>query len=69
MRIRCKKSKRFLCDVNIEDYLENLRKLGISQEIPLKITVPCKACKEVEVYHVYEKHYIFKENVTKSVIK
>lgn len=67
MRIRCKKTKRFLCDVNIEEYLENLRKLGISQEIPLILTIPCKACKEVELYHVYEKHYIFKENVKKQL--
>lgn len=67
MRIRCKKTKRFLCEVNIEEYLENLRKLGISQEIPLKITIPCKACKEIEVYYVYEKHYIFKENITKQL--
>ena len=66
MIIKCKKSKRFLCDVNIEEYLENLKRLGISQEIPLKITVPCKACKEVEIYHVYETHYIFKENVKKN---
>lgn len=69
MRITCKKSKRFLCEINIEDYLENLRKLGISQEVPLKLIVPCKACKEVEVYHIYEKHYIFKENIKKTVIK
>lgn len=66
MIIRCKKSKRFLCDVNIEEYLENLKKLGVSQEIPLKIKIPCRACKEVEIYHIYEKHYIFKENEKKS---
>ena len=69
MRIKCKKTKRFLCEVNIEEYLENLKKLGISQEIPLEITVPCRTCREVEVYHVYEKHYIFKENKEKSVTK
>ncbi len=66
MIIRCKKTKRFLCDINIEEYLENLKKLGISQEIPLKVTVPCKACKKVEIYHVYENHYIFKKNEEKT---
>ena len=67
MEIKCKKTKRFLCDINIEDYLYNLEQLGISQELPLKLTVPCRLCKEVEVYHVYEKHYIFKENATKGL--
>ena len=66
MRITCKKTKRFLCDIDIEEYLANLKAMGISQEIPLKITIPCKACKEVEVYHIYEKHYIFKENIRKQ---
>lgn len=66
MIIKCKKTKRFLCEVDIEEYLENLKQMGISQEIPLKITVPCKACKKIEVYHVYEKHYVFKENKEKS---
>ena len=66
MIIKCKKTKRFLCDVNIEEYLENLKQMGISQEIPLKITVPCRSCKKIEVYHVYEKHYVFKENIEKK---
>ena len=66
MRITCKKSKRFLCEIDIESYLKNLEQLGISQEIPLVITIPCRACKKVETYHIYETHYIFKENKEKS---
>lgn len=65
MIIKCKKTKRFLCEIDIESYLKNLEQLGISQEIPLKITIPCRACKKVETYHVYETHYIFKENEEK----
>lgn len=65
MVIKCKKSKRFLCEIDIEDYLCNLEKLGISQQIPLKITIPCRACREIEVYEIYEKHYSFKENLKK----
>ena len=65
MIIKCKKSKRFLCEINIEDYLKNLEKLGISQQIPLKITIPCRACKQIEIYEIYEKHYNFKENLKK----
>ena len=62
MIIKCKKSKRFLCEVNIENYLSNLESMGISQQIPLEITIPCRACKEIEVYNVYESHYVFVKN-------
>lgn len=65
MIIKCKKTKRFLCNINIEEYLENLKKIGISQEIPLIITIPCRACKQVEQYEIYENHYIFKKNIKK----
>lgn len=65
MRIRCKKSKRFLLEIDIESYLENLRKIGIKQEIPLKITVPCPRCHEIEVYEIYENRYVFIENKSK----
>ena len=62
MIIKCKKTKRFLCELNIEDYLYNLEELGISQELPLRLTVPCRLCKQVEVYNIYKDHYIFLEN-------
>lgn len=62
MIIKCKKTKRFLCELNIEDYLQNLEDLGISQELPLRLTVPCRLCKKVEVYNIYKDHYIFLEN-------
>lgn len=62
MIIKCKKTKRFLCELNIEDYLYNLEQLGISQEIPLKVIVPCRNCKQVEIYNVYKDHYTFIEN-------
>lgn len=65
MVIKCKKSKRFLCEIDIEEYLSNLEQLGISQEIPLKLTIPCRSCREIEIYEVYNKHYKFKENLKK----
>lgn len=52
MIIRCKKTKRYLCEVEIEQYLENLEKLGISQEIPLEIKVLCKSCKEGDIPYI-----------------
>lgn len=62
MIIRCKKTRRFLVEIDIEEYLENLRKIGIKQEIPLRITMPCPRCHKVEVYDVYEKEYVFIKN-------
>lgn len=61
MKIRCKKTRRFLLEVDIETYLNNLRKIGIKQEIPLVITVPCPRCHRPETYEIYENRYVLKE--------
>lgn len=65
MKIRCKLTRRFLVEVDIESYLENLRKIGIKQELPLRITIPCPRCHKVEVYDIYEGRYVFVENIDK----
>ena len=62
MIIRCKKTRRFLVEIEIEEYLENLRRIGIKQEIPLTITLPCPRCHRIETYEIYENRYVFKEN-------
>jgi hypothetical protein len=62
MKIKCKKSKRFLCETNYDEIISALDKYGIAFEKPLEIVVPCRACKESEVYHIYKDHYVFKEN-------
>ena len=69
MIIKCKKTKRFLCEVNIEDYLKNIEKLGIVIERPLELIVPCKNCKTSEKYLIYNNRYEFKENVNKNLTK
>ena len=66
MIIKCKKSIRFLAEVNIEEYLEALEKEGIVQEIPIKITIQCKSCKQIEVYNIYKNKYVFIDNLTKK---
>jgi hypothetical protein len=63
MEIRCKKTKRFLVDIDIEKYLDNLKKLGISQEIPLEIVIPCPRCHKKEKYSIYLNHYSFEGNI------
>lgn len=67
MVIKCKKSNRFLAEVNIEDYLEALEKEGIVQEIPIKITIPCKSCKKIETYNIYKNKYMFVDNLTRKI--
>lgn len=62
MKVRCKKTKRFLLEIDIEEYLENLKILGIKQELPLRITLPCPRCHEIEVYEIYENRYVFIKN-------
>lgn len=67
MQIKCKKSKRFLCEINYDMIIELLAKYGVQLERPLEITVPCKCCHESETYRIYKDHYVFVGN--KSVDK
>ena len=62
MEIKCKKSKRFLCEINYDKIIEQVEKYGVVLEIPLEIVIPCRSCKESEVYCIYKDHYVFKEN-------
>lgn len=57
MEIRCKSTKRFLCKIDIENYLKDLEKLGIIVSIPLIIEIPCRACRTIEVYEIYKNRY------------
>lgn len=65
MEIKCKKTKRFLCSINYDEIIALLEKYNISLERPLEIVIPCRACKESEVYRIYKNHYIFVENKKK----
>ena len=40
IEIRCKASKRFLIDINIEDYYNKLKKIGVDITFPIKIKKP-----------------------------
>ena len=62
MEIKCKKTHRFLCKINYDEIISQLEKFGVSLERPLEIVIPCRNCKESEVYHIYKDHYVFKEN-------
>ena len=65
MEIKCKKTKRFLCEINYDEIIELLSKYGVSLERPLEIIIPCKNCRESEIYHIYKDRYVFKGNKQK----
>lgn len=67
MEIKCKKTKRFLCSINYDEILKLLEKYHIVLERPLEIVVPCRNCKESEVYRIYKDHYVFVENKKKGI--
>lgn len=58
MEIKCQASKRFLFKIDIENYYEGLKKMGVDVTIPLVIEYPCQKCKMVEVYEIYPTHYV-----------
>lgn len=66
MIIKCKKTKRFLCKINYDEIIEELERLGIQLDKPLEITIPCKNCRTIEIYHIYKDHYLFKGNDEKN---
>ena len=66
MEIRCKNTKAFLLKVNIEEYIKELEKIGISQQTSLEIEIPCKRCKMLETYHIYKDRYIMMKSIKKS---
>ena len=64
MQIKCKKTKRFLAQINYDEIINLLAEYGVVLERPLEIVIPCKNCKTSEIYHIYKDHYIFKGNKT-----
>lgn len=57
MEIRCKSSKRFLMEINVEEYFEALKKMGIEMKQPLKIIIPCAKCRMIEEFEVFPTTY------------
>lgn len=64
MVIKCKKTKRFLAQINYDEIINLLAEYGVVLERPLEIVIPCKNCKCSEIYHIYKDHYIYKGNKT-----
>lgn len=69
MDIKCHATKRFLFKIEIEEYYNNLKKMGIDITLPLIVEYPCQKCKLVEIYEIYPTHYkhikSYKRNIDK----
>lgn len=65
MIIRCHASHRFLMKISIEEYIGELERLGISQQTPIIVEIPCRNCKTTEVYEIYKDKAIFKNSYKK----
>ena len=50
MRITCKSTKRYLCNIKIEEYNNELKKMGIAATMRLAIELYCPGCKKKQVY-------------------
>lgn len=62
MILRCHASNRFLAEIDIEEWNRQLARIGISQQTPLKVKIPCRTCKCTEFYEVYENKAVFKSS-------
>lgn len=67
MIVRCHASKGFLFKVNIEEYIGSLEKLGISQQTPIIVEIPCKRCKAIEVYEIYKDRAVYRRSYKNKV--
>lgn len=67
MEIRCKSSKRFLAEVDIENYYKSLLKMGIDSTLPLVMKFACPRCKMIEEYEIYPTHYVHKRSYKKDI--
>ena len=65
MEIRCPVTKKFHLEVNTEEYLGDLEKLGIEQQTPLIIRIPCSKCKIIEQFEIYRDRTIIKKEINK----
>lgn len=54
MEIKCPRTKKFHFGINIEEYIGDLEKLGIEQQTPIIIKIPCSRCKMIEEFTIYK---------------
>lgn len=62
MNIKCKATNRFLFKINIEEYYNNLKRMGVEISTPLIVEIPCRKCQMIEVYEIYPHTYKHKSS-------
>lgn len=60
MEIRCPRTKKFHFKINIEEYLEDLERLGVEQQTPIIVSIPCSKCKMIETFEIYKNRTLIK---------
>jgi phage FluMu protein Com len=60
MEIKCPRTKKFHFKINIEEYITDLEKVGIEQQTPIVVTIPCSKCKMLETYEIYKNRILIK---------
>lgn len=65
MEIRCPRTKKFHFNINIEEYITDLEKVGVEQQTPIKIKIPCAKCKMIETYEIYKDRIFIKSEQNK----
>lgn len=67
MILKCHASKRFLAKINIEEYIEELEKIGVSQQTPIIIEIPCRTCKQNEIYEIYKDKQVYRGSYKRGI--
>lgn len=67
MEVKCPRTKRFHFSINIEEYISDLERLGIEQQTPIRVTIPCSKCKMLEEYEIYKDRILMKSKPNKVI--
>lgn len=65
MEVKCPRTKKFHFEINIEEYISDLEKIGIVQQTPIIIRIPCNKCKMIEEFEIYKNRVSVKSEPNK----
>ena len=60
MEIKCQITKKIHININIEEYISDLEKIGVEQQTPVIVRIPCSKCKMIETYEIYKDRILIK---------
>ena len=72
MRVICPETGRFQFKINIEEYISDLERLGVEQQTPIIINIPCrggtkwdtgcKNCSKNPTFYIYKDRFKMEKN-------